>query len=561
MSNDRTVSSVACALLAVLVLTGLVNLAVKLKEVQLDDTVFYSSAGEKQSTRRIRTDGPRGRIFDRHGRLIAGNRVVFSIACDAAFHQKNSLSNTVQSVMTEVGRLAAALGRAPSVGAAGLADSIRRRGAMPVELWKELSGTELARFEERSRDFPGFYVTVDDDRYYPEAPTAAKLIGSTSNAPGETDLAEKFYMATNELRGREGLECYYDAYLRGVPGEDRIRINSLGYAAERWTVDPARPGLDLTLALDLDLQREAEAQLEGCQGACVAIDPRNGDILAAASSSGYFLAFGGEYAPGSTFKPITALAGLKAGWPTGELYDCDGAFGTGPARLRCSSRWGHGPVDIKRALMKSCNPFFCNLGCDIGTNALFTAARAFGLGERTGVDYVLDRAGIVPDAELKARVFHDAWRSSDVALTSIGQGMLLVTPLQMARVAGAIATGYLVKPRLNRALAVERKRLPFAEAQLATVRTGMRMVVAGDGTSRGTGWRGGEGVPVEVCGKTGTAEVGSGESRRKNTWFIAYAPAREPEIAVAMVIERGESGGGTTAPKVAAVLAKRFGGK
>ena len=142
---------------------------------------------------------------------------------------------------------------------------------------------------------------------------------------------------------------------------------------------------------------------------------------------------------------------------------------------------------------------------------------------------------------------------------SIGLGLLLASPLQMARVAGAIGTGFLVTPRLRADAPVERRRLPFREGDLRIVREGMRMVVAGDGDSRGTGWRGGDGVPVAVSGKTGTAEVGRGERRRKNTWFIAYAPSEAPRIAVAMVVENGDSGGGTTAPKVAEVLKAYFG--
>ena len=211
---------------------------------------------------------------------------------------------------------------------------------------------------------------------------------------------------------------------------------------------------------------------------------------------------------------------------------------------------------MRGALRESCNTYFCNLGTVVGTNALIAAARSFGLGKKTGIDFGIDMAGVVPDGEWKRRVYNEAWYPGDLPQMAIGQGMLLVSPLQMARVAGAIGTGYLVVPHLKEGLDSGRQPLPFSEAQLQVVREGMRMVVDG-----GTGRRGGEGLAVAVSGKTGTAEVGVGERRRKNTWFIAYAPSEHPTVAVAMVIENGESGGGTTAPKVRNVLAHVFGEK
>ena len=190
---------------------------------------------------------------------------------------------------------------------------------------------------------------------------------------------------------------------------------------------------------------------------------------------------------------------------------------------------------------------------------LFRTAAAFGLGQRTGIDFGVDAAGVVPDGDWKLRTYGERWYPGDLAQMSIGQGMLLATPLQMARATGAIATGSLVTPHLKIDVPVERVRLPFDDAKLAVLREGMRLVVSGDGGSRGTGWRAGEGVAVPVAGKTGTAEIGVGERRRKNVWFVAYAPADNPTVAIAMVIENGDSGGATAAPKVGSVLKTVFG--
>jgi penicillin-binding protein 2 len=265
-------------------------------------------------------------------------------------------------------------------------------------------------------------------------------------------------------------------------------------------------------------------------------------------------ASGGAYAPGSTFKPITALAGLKSGFPELVRHECTGVFVFGGMHLRCARRWGHGPLDMRHAIRESCNPYFCSLAADIGTNAVISAARAFGLGEKTGIDLGVDMAGTVPDGEWKMRMYGERWYPGDLPQMAIGQGMLLASPLQMARVAGAIGTGYLVAPRLKLDIPVRREPLPFSKKQLDVVREGMRMVVDG-----GTGRRGGERVAAAVSGKTGTAEIGRGETRRKNAWFIAFAPSEAPSAAVAMIIENGESGGGTAAPRVRNVLAAMFG--
>ena len=226
-----------------------------------------------------------------------------------------------------------------------------------------------------------------------------------------------------------------------------------------------------------------------------------------------------------------------------------------------AAAWGHGELDLRHALMVSCNPFFCNLGLEAGTNALRTVAQTFGLGQRTGIDLGVDAAGVVPDCDWKMRTYHEKWFLGDLAQMSIGQGMLLVSPLQMALVAGAIGTGYRVTPHLKAGLPPVRVPLPFPSAHLDVIREGMRLVVAGEGANRGSGWRCGEGLEVEVSGKTGTAEVGRGATRRKNTWFIAYAPSARPTVALAVIIENGESGGSTAAPCANAILRHVFGGR
>ena len=583
--DDRWGGRLSCIVLGALFLAGLVQLAVRLKAVQVDGAADFNYASSRQSVRRIQVGGVRGRILDRKGEVLADNRTALSIVCLPAFFQRRTWEATVTEIMRGIEDVAVVIGRPSALTERDVRRHVSQSLAMPLVVWRDIDERELETFSERERDLAGFSVEEAEARTYPNGPLAAHLLGYVGRDRGEANAGdEKFNFVVAELRGRAGLELYYDSFLRGVSGERKVLVDARGFAIREWTVVEPSRGPDLRLTLDLALQREAESQLRGLRGACVVMDPRTGEVLALASAPGFdpndFVptlsreryesyandpakpllnrATGGAYAPGSTFKPITAMAGLSSGFSADERYDCAGVFRLGSLRLRCASRWGHGDLDMRHALMKSCNPYFCHLGMTVGTNALVRTARAFGLGEKTGVDFGVDMAGTVPDGCWKQRMYGERWFPGDLAQMSIGQGMLLVSPLQMARVAGAIGTGSLVTPHLKLGGSPERRPLPFEEWQLKVVREGMRMVVAGDGESRGTGWRGGEGVPVAVSGKTGTAEIGRGATRRKNTWFIAYAPSEAPRVAVALVVENGESGGSTAAPRVCEILMRAF---
>ena len=579
--DESIVSDLSCWVVAGIFVVGLLVLAVNLREVQVTDAADYNYANARQSIRRVQTDGRRGRILDRNGVALAENRKAVSIVCDVVAYQRRTWEETVVEVRSAIGRVAQVVGRESPVTDRAIRRHLNQTLAMPLVVWRDIDFAMLAKFAEHEREFPGFRLRETEVRVYPHGRLAAHLLGYVGRDRGESESGdEKFNFYYPEMRGRSGLEVYYDSFLRGVPGERNLLVDARGFAIREWTVVAAQVGPDLRLTLDVGVQEAVERELKGCRGACVVMDPRNGDILAMASSPAFdpnaFVpslpqelyaryaddpakpllnrASGGAYAPGSTFKPITALAGLSAGTAPDEEYDCSGVFVFGGMHLHCARRWGHGPLDMPHALRESCNAYFCHLGATVGTNAIICAAQAFGLGSKTGLDLGVDMAGTVPNGEWKRRVYNEPWYPGDLPQMAIGQGMLLVSPLQMARVAAAIGTGYLVVPHLKLDLVSERKPLPFTAQQLNVVRDGMRMVVDG-----GTGRRGGSDLAVPVSGKTGTAEVGARERRRKNTWFIAYAPSQMPTVAVAMVIENGESGGGTTAPKVRNVLAKVFG--
>jgi len=584
MKTEAPISAIVSFwLLTALFTVGFAALAVRLKEEQVDLAAEHLRDMDSQSFRLVQTTGLRGRIFDRRGVPLAVNRLSRSIVVNPEAYRAVKKGDTTEALlMAAVSELVPVVGRAPSVGEAGIRRHLRQALARPLVVWRDVSDEELARFSERSLDFPGFDCVADAERLYPQGRVAAHLIGRVGRDRFPTASGdEKMNFVDKELCGREGIELQYDDYLRGMPGRERLLVDARGFASSRSVVVEPRNGFDLTLTLDLRLQRAAESQLRGWKGACVALDPRDGAVRVLASSPTFDpndcvpifrtevyeryakdpekpllnRATAGTYAPGSTYKPITALAGLRTGHSAAEAYECIGAYEIGEMRIRCTRTWGHGELDLAHALRESCNPYFCALGVSAGTNAMVSVSRMFGLGSRTGIDFPTDAAGVVPDAAWKASHSADPkWRLGDLAQMSIGQGQLLVTPLQMARVVAALGTGALAVPHLNAALSPSLTPLPVPADHLAAVRRGMRLVVDG-----GTGKLAGEGVDARVIGKTGTAQVGMGANLRKNTWFIAYAEptatsrTQEP-LALAMVVENGESGGGTTAPMVAAVL-------
>ena len=460
---------------------GFTVLAVRLKEEQVDNAGKHRQEMQFQSFRRVQTAGLRGRILDRNGTVLADNRLSLDIVANPeAFKASAKGETTIGNMMKAIERASKVVGRPSNLDEKTLRRHLGRELARPVAVWRDVTEAELARFSEHSRELPGFDCTAGAERVYPCGELAAHLVGRVRRDMHRVESGDtKINFVDKDLCGREGLELQYDEYLRAMPGEEILLVDARGYAKSRKTLVEARDGFDLKLELDAELQREAERQLEGEKGALVAIDPRNGAVRALASAPAFDpndcvpvfrketydrlakdpakpllnRATSGTYAPGSTFKPITALAGMSTGRSPRETRICTGVYELGGMKIKCGRTWGHGDVDMIRALRESCNPYFCALGVATGTNALCRMAKTFGLGARTGIDFPTDAAGLVPDASAKARLDPGSrWRLGDLAQMSMGQGMLLVTPLQMARLAGALGTGSLFVPRLNSAL-------------------------------------------------------------------------------------------------------------
>ena len=593
--------------LALLTVGSIWALAARLHTIQVRESGSYESSQKKQSVRRVLLPAPRGRIFDRDGNLLADNRPSYCIAVYVEeLRRPGAWSNTVNAVDQRIDELSAALGLPRQISRAEIRRHISRRLPLPLLAWQDIDERTLARFAEEFANDPGMDIYVQPERIYPRGTLAAHVLGYVGREkPVETN--EVFHYNVLGMKGRAGVEASFDDVLSGVPGGKLITVDVSGYRHGETTARPAIPGRDIRLTLDPDLQAELERLLAGRRAAAVAVDPRNGDILALVSSPAFDpnelspsippatwralmsdpgrplldRAISGVYPPGSVFKPCVALAALEAGTPPSVSYSCDGVFVLGNMRLRCSSTYGHGEnIGLRYAIEQSCNPFFCSLGTHIGIEAIDAFAAKMGFGRRTGIPLGGERDGLLPTPEWKSRVRHDGWRAGDTANLSIGQGLLLATPLQVAMYAAALANGgTLLRPRLvadeeeigDRGLEIGDRRYapqggastlqPFNSSTSASddafriVRGGMYDVV---NAPRGTGRR--AKVPgLEMAAKTGTAEYGSRLNRRKHTWMIAFAPFDKPTLALAVVIEDGDSGGRTVAPVIRAAFAHYFG--
>ena len=583
------VSNWSILALAGFFLLGFAEITRALHRVQVVEVAEFKQNLTQQATRRMRKPGIRGRILDAKGGVLAESRARRDIVCDlSAFLANGGLSNTVAAADHEIARLANALelDRPETLTPNRIARHIRTASAVPLCIWRDLDESTLARFAERAAQFPGFSVEAHAERLYPRGSFAAHVIGYTGRDRNESD-ADDGHLLTYELemKGRAGLEAFYDDYLAGVAGTVRIPVDARGFkprgaARENIALDEisereAQHGLDLTITLDPDLQTVTERQLADVRGACVVLDPRDGAVLALASAPTYNLndfvpflsikryrelssdsghpllnrATAGLYAPGSTFKPITAISALQAGFDPDEGYTCTGVYKLGDMRLHCWNRWGQGDMNLRRAIEQSCNPYFARLGYLLGTNSLFRTAHEFGLEAKTGIDYAPERAGAL---------FSPPFYPGLACQSAIGQGKLLVTPLQMAGVCATLANGgkvfapYLKKRPENAPPPDPVRTINCRPEDIERVRSGMRNVVESPhGTGRTIG-----GLKVSCAGKTGTAQIGDG---KKDTWIIAFAPYENPTVAIAMVVERGDSGGKTVAPRVHAILASLFG--
>jgi penicillin-binding protein 2 len=617
--DDPTVER-RIAVVAVLLCLAFSIFLVRLFQLQIVEGADLRHRSERNFVRTVRLEAPRGEIVDREGRVLVTSRPAFGVG-------------VIPSELRSPGRAFRAL----SMLLGGDAEELRRRVGkrrgrerfQTVILDGDLSYDRTVQVEAHRYRLPGVVIDRVPRRHYVEESQAAHMLGTIGEIQSQQLQTRKFagYRA-GEIVGQNGLESRFEIHLRGRAGGRNLVVDAAGREIEvRDQVEPV-PGGRVVLALDLDLQRAAEQAFlsphpepyttidretgeekllpaePDRMGALVALDPRNGDLLALVSLPAYDpnafaggidsetwrqltsnewrplqdRALSGQYPPGSTYKLIVAMAGLEEGEldPEQPVF-CPGWYRLGRRTYRCWKRGGHGEVALREAIKLSCDVYFYELGVRLGIDRIGRYARAFGLGRPTGIDLPAEQDGLVPDRDWKQRVRGQPWIKGETVSAAIGQGFNLVTPIQMAVAVAAIANGgRVLEPRVVQRLerwtgeVVEerpprqRERLPVSEEHLELIRQAMTAVVM---EPHGTGGR--ARVPgLEVAGKTGTSQVVRLElvegledeeipiRHRDHGWFLAFAPVESPEIALAVLVEHGGSGGSVAAPVAQKVLAR-----
>jgi len=591
----------------VLLALAILLLVLRLFQLQVLEHDRHAARSEKNRIEVQPVAPPRGEIYDRKGRLIAGNLPVFSLMV---------VKERVEDLEATLTLLEALIGLTAEEREAFQGRLARRRRPLePVTLRLRLDPEAMARVAVNRHRLPGVEIEAGLLRHYPEGELFAHAVGSVRRL-SEADLQRVDPIAYSATRfiGRLGVEAHYERALHGAVGHERVETDARGRITRTLDRTPPRTGHNLTLHLDRDLQAAAVAALGERRGAVVALDPRSGGILALASTPSYnpndFIwgldAKGyealqqdkdqplfnrpvrGQYAPGSTFKPLVALAALTEGATDWERSLKDPGYYQLPGQSRKYRDWswtagdggGQGVVDLRKALYRSSNTYFFDLGARLGPEPMASVARAFGLGSDRSVDVFGARSGLVPDGGWKQQAQGQPWYPGDSLNYAIGQGALLVTPLQLATVAATLANrGRPVRPRF---LMASDARLPelapaplppldqFSQPDYAGVIAAMEAVVH-RGNQRfgenGTAWAYiGQDIPYRMAGKSGTAqvvEIPQGEEydeealeerQRKHAWFMAFAPVEAPEIAVAVLVENGGGGSQIAAPVARAVV-------
>ncbi len=591
---------------------GLFILLAALWRVQVMHGEHYDNKQEAQSLRRIRIPAARGEIVDRNGAVLANNRPSYDIAI--YLDQLGRLpkkTDVVRVAQANLGALSAALGLPLTLADHDVRVHYQRRRPLPLPVWRDLHPETVAAFAERASNLPGADLIVMPVRQYPQGSLAAHVLGyvNKDQPDDEEQELEKFYYYQPDSIGKQGVEKACDEYLRGSPGGRTIRVNPAGRIADDLGEKSAERGGRVTLTIDVRLQRIVEDALahaplsagKEVRGAAVLLDARTGEVLAMASLPGFDpnifnpgtpaptiqavlnnpsspmlnRAIGARYAPGSTFKTITLLAGLESGAISPQdTVACSGSMqiGNWHRPFSCWNHGGHGRVDAYTAIKQSCDVWFYTEGMKTGVGAINKVAAEFGFGQPTGFDVGHEQVGFVPSPAWKRMQQGERWWDGDTAQLSIGQSYLLVTPLQMACVAAAFGNGgtclkpYVVKqietPEgqiVHEGAPEVRTRLSATPQQLEIVRHAMLGAVQeADGTAHRATVKG-----LSVAGKTGTAEYDTKEGRFKRAWFIGFAPSDQshdqPQVALSVLIEDADSGGHSAAPVAGRIFAAVFG--
>lgn len=537
-------------------------------KLQVQNNELYSEAADRNRIKSTPILAARGKILDREGRTIVDNHSSFKVLLSRENLKDEHLPAIAAGLNLDFEELTALLRRFRS-----------RPKYQAIVLKGELTPAEVA-FVESHHDpdtFPELELLHVQDRLYPRDNLLSHVIGYVGEVTeAELDLADFAKYNQGDVIGKAGIERQYNEILMGVDGQRQVVVDNKGNEREVLEYKEADPGRSMQLTIDLEMQIVAEMALEGRRGAVVAMDPRNGEVLAMVSRPAFDpnkfagrirrkdwdeimnnpekpmlnRAIQSNLAPGSTFKPLVALAALERGViDENTTFHCPGGMSFYGRYFHCHNKRGHGTVNLHRALAQSCDVFFYNVGNRLGIDNLAKYGELAGLGKESGIDLPFEYKGVLPSTRWKARTLRQQWFAGETISVAIGQGALTITPLQLAVMTGGIAAGgvwqrpHLVKDP-NR---IEPRKADMNMDNINRVIYGMYGVVNQGGTGGVARLPG-----IEVCGKTGTAQLASNElmktsarlaaELKDNAWFVAFAPRVNPEIVVSVLYEGGGHG-------------------
>ena len=588
--RDEKVSANKLHATQYIVVLVLAVLAAGMWRLQVLGVDNYRMLAEANRVRKQPVTAPRGKIFDREGRILVDNYP--SVSCFLLREQVKDLNADIPMIA-----------RGLDLTVDQIQATLRRYASSPkyeqIPLKLDITPDEQAFIEAHRNELPELETFDDQRRLYPRDGFAAHLIGYVGELSAEDLNSAKFaFYEPGDVVGKSGVEETYDELLRGKDGSRDVIVDSHGKEVGQLGQQIAIPGKDLRLTIDLDVQRAAELAMEGHTGALVAMDPHTGEILAMVSrptydpnqfsvrlSKDYWSqivnnpdhpmmnkSIQAQLAPGSTFKIIMSLAGLEEGVAQTMRVMCNGGATFYGHFFACDQR--HGMVDIDHAIPWSCDTFYYTLANKLGIDTIARYATEVGLAQKTGVDLPDEATGTMPSTAWKLKTQHDKWYAGETISVGIGQGAVQVTPLQLARALGGIASGGVLKrPHVvfpgelppEMASAIEStypgsgdRVVPITPENWETITDAMAATLGPGGTAGAVHLEG-----IDFAGKTGTAELvshsagakslGTG-NERANAWFVGMAPRRNPDIVVAVLCEHGGWGAEAAAPLAAQVI-------
>lgn len=536
-------------------------------KLQVQNPEFYDERAQQNSIKSVPLLAPRGRILDRDGRIIVDNHTSHTLILARELLKEEHLSAIAQGLDLDLEDLTKRVRRYSS-----------QPKYVPIVIKEELTPGDLSFVDSHRDFFPELVLIQAQRRLYPQNGMMAHMIGYTGEvSEDELDSPEFARYDPGDVIGKFGIERQYNKTLMGIDGQRQVVVDNRGQVKKELERKPAVAGKDLQLTIDLDLQVVAEWAMEGRNGAVVALDPRNGEVLAMVSRPTFDpnkfavriktrdwkeiagnpdnplfnRAIQSQLAPGSTFKPFVAIAGLESGSIDDKFQvHCSGGVALYGHYQKCWEKGGHGTVSLHNGIVHSCDVYFYTIGAKTGIDNLAFYGDMVGFGHTTGIDLPHEAQGIMPSAPWKLRTQRQKWYLGETPSVAIGQGAVTVTPLQLARAIGGLAVGGVWHhPHLVKELGKTEKPNEWAlnRDNVQKVIDGMYGVVNEGGGTGGRAW-----LPtVEVCGKTGSAQVvsndyvksgGSARDTRDNAWFEGFAPRQAPEIVVVALFEHGLHG-------------------